>query len=72
MFVEIKPINLAYLFINHASASIIQLEKWHDVFYGRQQKQLNPTCAALPAAGILREEEKQLLWYSIKPSGFLF
>lgn len=71
MFVEIKPINLAYLFINHVSASIIQLEEWHDVFYGRQQEQLNPTCAALPAAGISREEETQMLWCRIKLSGFL-
>lgn len=71
MFIEIKPINLAYLFINHASASIIQLEKWHNIFYGRQQEQLNPTCAALPAAGFSKEEEKQMLWCGINPSGFL-
>ena len=71
MFVEIKPINLAYLFINHASASIIQLEKWHHVFYGRQQEQLKPTCAALPAAGFARKDEKQILRCRTKQSGFL-
>lgn len=59
MFVEIKPINPACLFINHAPASIIQLEKWHHVFYGRQQEQLNPTCAALPA-GFVTEDAKQI------------
>lgn len=61
MFVEIKPINPACLFINHAPASIIQLGKRHHVFYGRQQEQLNPTCAALPA-GVAREDEKQTPW----------
>lgn len=58
MFIEIKPINLSYLLINHASASITHLEKWHCVFYDRQQEQLKSTCAALPATDSAMEDEK--------------
>lgn len=65
MFVEIKPIDLLYLFISHASASITQLEKYH-VFYGREQERLKPICAALPAAAFAREDEKQFLWCRAK------